>query len=78
MKYQVEQISGNSFKIQLIALNDLDRRQLTDNDAEILAAHYRQAAGIHLGRMVPVASLSETPNDPHCATIELIMENASI
>lgn len=78
MKYELKEISGNSFSISLQPETPQDASLIKSNEPEIISGFYGHAIKLKLGEHCKVASL--TPNDdfPISATVEVFTESGSV
>ncbi|QJD96043.1 hypothetical protein HH214_09220 [Mucilaginibacter robiniae] len=79
MNYQVEEISGYSYAVQLIPVTDSDKQLLNDKrGSEAIAKHYHEAVKSKFGAQIHIASFSSNPDFPYSATIECTAQSGSV
>ena len=79
MKYNIDQISGNSYTIKLIPVTVSERDLLKmNNNEEAIIAFYHHAVDFKFNRHVKLASLTRNADYPYSATVELFAESGSV
>lgn len=78
MKYQAKQISGNCYKITLLAENADEQTQLQNPASKSLSGCYREAVKSHFGAGITLVSLTLNNDTPYIAVVELVAISGSI
>jgi hypothetical protein len=79
MEYHIDQISGNTYHISLLAGTPFEQKLLDENsDRRMIENYYHHAVKSKINRKAHVASLTAGNNYPYDAVIEIFTESGSI